>query len=199
MRCRCRPGQGELQEKRGVQVRKVLTIGAIGMLLVAATALVAGCGSSQAKQYMQQADQYITQVDTLGATMSNKMPQMFSSVNNPAGFTAAVAEVKKTTAQITENANKARAEYEKIKGLKDAGGYADYADLQIAVIEIENQLTEMVNKFLDQATGIVNSPGGTPQQMTEAQNAFMQQVNEINAKLKTAQDAASKLRTEKGL
>lgn len=174
----------------------------VGVVLVVAIALAAGCGSGdtkQAQQYMKQGDTYMKQLDTLGNALSTEVQQVFSSVTNAATFNEAVTKVKASVTKISQTITKAQTEYKKINSLQGVEDYKKYADLQLVVLKLDEQLVTLINKFLDASVAIVNNPSGTPEQLTAAQQAFVTEVNAINEKLSTAQTAASKFKSEKNL
>jgi hypothetical protein len=189
-------------ESKGVLMKKLVSIGVVVVLLVAAVSLVAGCGGSgdtaKAKQYMQAGDVLMKQVETEGTQLSNTIQTAFSSVTDPASFSAAVQKSKAATAKVTSTAEKAKAEYEKINSLSGVSDYKKYADLQISAMNTIVELSSEVNKFLDQAVSIVNS-GGSTEQLTAAQNAFTTQITSLSTKITKDQAAAAKLKTDKKL
>ena len=180
-------------------MKKVWSAVVVVIVLAAMVALMAVCGNSQAKLYVQQANEIMTRVDSLGTALSGKISHAFSSVTSPAAFQTAVQNVKTATAELTDTANKAKAEYEKAKSESGAGDYGKYADLQLKVIALEIQLSDQINKFLDQALAIVNDPAGSTAQLTAAQDAFMKEADQLNKELTAANDAATKFKTQKNL
>jgi hypothetical protein len=171
------------------------------VLLGAVLALAAGCGSdnAQAKQDTQQAEKLLNQVDTQGSALGNEITQVFSSVTSPASFNTAVTQVKATVSKITATVKQAQAKFQAVKSSASAGAYAKYADLQLKVLSYEDQLAAAVSTFLDQAAAIVNSPTGTPQQLTDLQTAFTTKVNDLGAKVSEAQKAATDYKTKNNL
>lgn len=182
---------------------KRLTATAIVLvLLVALTALATGCGSGdtkQAQEYMKAGDALMKELDTQGNALSSEVSSVFASVTSAATFSEAVAKVKASTAKISDTIKKAEAEYKKINGLQGVEDYKKYADLQLVVLKLDEELVTMINSFLDEATAIVSSPTGTPEQLTAAQEKFVTEVNAVNEKLTKAQKAASTFKSENDL
>jgi hypothetical protein len=182
-------------------MKRLVTSGIIAMLLVAVIACVSGCGgdTKQAQQYMKAGDAQMAQVETKANELSAQVGAAFTDITSPAAFSAAVAKVKSLADEITAEAQKAKAEYEKIKPLKGVPDYKKYAALQILIVDTEEELMKRMNAFLDQSAAIVSSGTGSTEQLTALQQSFQADIDKLTNAIGKAEEQANKLKSDKNL
>ena len=181
----------------------VVALALCAVIVVAAS----GCGgdTAKAKQDMQQGDKMVQNLDAKGKELSKSINDFFGKLAqdvstgktiDPNTFAQETKKLQGELTAYTKEANKAKAEYKKIKGLKGVPDYVAYADLMISVINRSNKEIDALVSFLGKTSQSVTA--GTfdaAQFSTEVSNLnadVQKQGQTVNAELKKAQDLKTK-------
>ena len=180
-------------------MKKCVTLALVIMLVAIVALLLPGCGgdTKQAKQYMQQGDKLVQQLQEELNTWLGAVTSSMSNVSDQAAFDAALNKLKASAASLSKTAGEAKAEFEKIKGLKGVDDYVKYADLQIAALETVQEFVTKTNSFLDQVAAIVKS--GDITALTSAGKTYEDEMNKLGEEISKRSAEAQKLKADKNL
>ncbi|MFW6113733.1 MAG: hypothetical protein ACOC78_02285 [Actinomycetota bacterium] len=183
-------------------MKRFLTITAGLILVVAMLSLLTGCGSdatSEAKEYMQAGDSMVSDIEGEAEKLMNDMSEAFYEVTDLESFTDAVDEVKSRTAELSENADEALAEYEKMEGLEDVENYKEYAELRIESGTIYKQMLQAIDSFLDRMLAEVESGAPDEEAINEIAQLFQEEMGTLSSQMEGIENAAEELKEEENL
>jgi valyl-tRNA synthetase len=133
--------------------RYLISIVALVLVGVLAFAL-AGCGGGSeatAKEYMENGDEIIDGLEEESEDLESVLNTVFTelstgNVTSSEVVNGMIDDLDKTSADALKEAEKAKAEFEKILDLEGVDDYKEYAELRIAVIDgIESLIKETGN------------------------------------------------------
>lgn len=128
------------------------------LILAAAIApVLVGCGgsdTSKAHEYMKKGDELLTGMNTEGTKLEEEVTKLITTYSagmntEPAGVKAAVKEIEDLMAGLETKEKEAKADYEKILGLKGVPDYVEYANLRIEGIDKSSSINALINQMLD--------------------------------------------------
>ncbi len=176
-----------------------MTVALVAVLVGALSTLLVGCGgdAKQAKQYMEQGDKLAQQLQQEAQQWQTDVTASMKDVSDKAKYAAAIDKAKSSANELSRTAGEAKAEFQKIKGLKGVDNYVKYADLQIEALDKFQQLIRITNSFFDQVVAMVNA--GDIGGITNAQTAYENQVNALGAEIGKLDEEAQKLKADENL
>ncbi|MDY6795435.1 MAG: hypothetical protein SWK76_09195 [Actinomycetota bacterium] len=183
-------------------MKRYMTIIALLALVTITLSFVAGCGNdnkTEAKKIMEEADAIISQIEADMEELLANMSETFYNVSDMDSLTTAVDETKDATAELSDKADEAAAEYEKINDLEGVEDYQEYADLQIMSGDIFKDMLDTIDEFLDEMMEAVESGAVDEETMTEIAESFQAELTERGMLMDEAETAAEELKEDKNL
>ena len=173
-------------------MRKYTVLTVCLALVAAAAIIISGCGgnTSQAKQYMKQGDQLLTQVESKANKFQTVVQQGLGRLTDP----ATIQQIKDSEKSVDTTAQQARAAYAKIKSLKGVPDYVEYADLRVQLIDTLSKSFVTLNTFLDQTAA-----AKTVADQQAALQAFQKDYPALSDKMVKLEEQGNKLQTDKDL
>jgi expansin (peptidoglycan-binding protein) len=176
----------------------VLVMGCL--LAVAVIVALPGCGGGdtrQAKQYMQSGDDAVNKLNAQSSQWQSQATTALSSAGDPAANVASLEQVKASMTGISTAVAAAKAEYQKIKGLKGVDDYVRYAAMRVEALDLVQQLLDKANELFDKRIAMESS--GDRSGADAAQQSFSEDVQSITARITKLDEEAQKLQSEKNL
>lgn len=189
-------------------------IGVVALLVIAAVVLILvfvvfkGNDTAKAKEYMKKADSMLIAVEKKGKDISDSLSALgdemsAGTIASSQDYNAKAETIKSDISSAESDAEDAKTEYEKIKGLKGVEDYKKYAlvridetDIGMEMLKVEEELIDYTGEFL------VSVEAGTTTDFTEYLNKAKESVTnmtEIGKKLVSTSEKASSLKEDKNL
>jgi len=180
-------------------VKKLIIVILIVMIGAGMLALVAGCGTDtkQAQQYINAGDEIVKKFQSAAQPWENEISAAQAAVSDPAQFSADVAKAKAAAGNLPRIIDEAKAEYEKIKGLKGVDDYARYASLEIEALDKIKQVIQKTNNYFDQMIALNNSSNTTGNEVVLKQ--YQDDITRLNDSAANLDRQAQKLKAGKNL
>lgn len=189
----------EMRWPGGISVKKLIIVILIVMIGAGMLALVAGCGTDtkQAQQYINAGDEIVKKFQSAAQPWENEISAAQAAVSDPAQFSADVAKAKAAAGNLPRIIDEAKAEYEKIKGLKGVDDYARYASLEIEALDKIKQVIQKTNNYFDQMIALNNSSNTTGNEVVLKQ--YQDDITRLNDSAANLDRQAQKLKAGKNL
>ena len=183
----------------GMSVKKLIIVILTVMIGASMLALLAGCGTDtkQAQQYLNAGDVIIKKFQSAAQPWENEINAVQAAVSDPAQFSADVAKARAAAGNLPRIIDEAKAEYAKIKGLKDVDNYARYASLEIEALDKIKQVIQKTNNYFDQMIAQNNSSNATGNEAVLKQ--YQDEITKLNDSAANLDQQAQKLKVDKNL
>lgn len=191
-------------------MRRYLVVAlALGLVLAMVVSLT-GCGGdeSKAKEYVQKGDQIIDGIESETEELAGQLETIFTElasgeVSSSATVDKMVSDLEGASENALKEAQKAKAEFEKVADLDGVEKYQEYAKLRIDVIDGVTELIEETVKYLE-GLGKVLAAAEAGQAVDIAQvekdaTAFFTKMMSIQEKTTEQGDEADELKSELNL
>ncbi len=178
-------------------MRKILVLACIMLLLVPAVVLV-GCGggdTGQAKQYVKQGDQLANERGSKNTELLDAWRTVRQATDSAAKATA-WEQAESIYSEVQALVQKEKAEYAKIKGLKDVEDYAKYAELKIQELNAFDEMLKVTNDFL---LKLNNNGFGSQQELEAANQKYQAEAQKLQEENEQANKEAEQLKKDKNL
>lgn len=146
----------------------------IVLALTVAVLLSAGCGggpTAQAKDLATKAKSLETEVSQATSDLGKELAALFAAVNSgvpdKSKFQSSDEEIRAQVDSALKSLESMKLDYDGIKKIKGAEAYAEWADLQLQVLDLTRQSMDSITRFLDQVGQMYSS--GAPDQAALAQ------------------------------
>ncbi|MBK5092147.1 MAG: zinc ribbon domain-containing protein [Actinobacteria bacterium] len=191
-----------------------IIIGVVALLVVVAVVLVLvlvvfkGDDTAKAKDYMKKADGMLKAVEKKGSDISDSLSALgdemsAGTIASSQDYNAKAGTIKSDISSAESDAEDAKREYEKIKGLKGVEDYKKYASLRIEEIDAGVELLKAEEELIDFTGEFLSSvEAGTTTDFTEYMNKaeeYTSNMMEIGKKLESASEEANNLKEDKNL
>ena len=189
-------------------------IGVVALLVIVAVVLVLvfvvfkGNDTAKAKEYMKKANGMLEAVEKKGSDISDSLSALgdemsAGTIASSQDYNAKAETIKSDISSAQSDAEDAKTEYEKIKGLKGVEDYKKYAlvrieetDIGMEMLKAEEELIDFTGEFL------VSVEAGTTTDFTEYLNKAKESatnMTELGKKLVSTSEKASSLKEDKNL
>lgn len=183
-------------------MKRSLAVAAVLLFAAALLSLIAGCGdgvTAEAKEYMQEGDRIVSELEAETDDLMAEMSEIFYQVSDMESFMDAVDEVKSTTADLRDRAEEAMAAYEKIEALEGVEDYKDYAFNRIGSAFFYQEMLNTIDAFLDEMAAAVEAGTVDEDTLSEIAGSFESQMAELAAELDNTERLAEEIKEEKNL
>lgn len=183
-------------------MKRSLTITVGLLLIITMLALLAGCGggnSAEAKEYMQEGDRLVSEIESESEDLMAEISQVFYQVADMESFMEAVDVAKSITAELSDKADEAIAQFEKIEALEGVEDYKDYAFYKIGSAFFFQEMLKTIDAFLDEMVQAVESGTVDEDTLNEIAQSFQDEITQLSSELDETERLAEELKEEKGL
>lgn len=187
----------------------LFTLIAIALMAITPLPLV-GCGSDRdrARGYVENGNAILAGVQSRYGGTGDRVDKIFDEVSgsmdsgknpDPAAFEKSVREIKKELKDEAKEAERSRAEFEKVDGLAGVGGYRKYAGLRVSVIELFLRGAETLEGYLDGAIEMVLSEEHDPALILGSADELSAEMEKLGVNAASLEESARKLKKEQRL
>lgn len=179
---------------------KKLAVVMVILVVFAGAALVAGCGggdTKQAQQYMKAGDDLYEQLATDSNELASKVTTAFADVTDPAKLQGAVDELNKFLDGMDAKADKATAEYDKIKPLQGVPDYVRYADMQTELMVLIKKATAQLKSVMNEVA--LAATAGDTAKLQSIQSTFEPDFTKLSEEISKLEEESSKFKSDKNL
>ncbi len=188
-------------KRRSLLVISLLLVGTMALFL-----LLPGCGGDKgkAKEYMEKGDETIEGLESTSATLESDIDELINGLiageSGASEFKSGADEVISNIDGLVTESKKAKAEYEKISGLKGVDDYEEYADLRIEAIDNAGVMMTKLKELLSNLQDLVQEgqPVDQTALMTEI-TKWSEENQELVEEGVDLSEKADKLKTDKNL
>jgi uncharacterized short protein YbdD (DUF466 family) len=179
-------------------MKRAIISGLVSLLVLAAVTAAAGCGGGDAEQ----AQKYMEQGDKLAAGIGNKSEETDSTWKalqentDPALRGAAWEQFQSVNSVERVLLQRAKAEYQKINGLKGVNDYVKYVELKSLALDAQEQMMKATDDFFEKA---YNNRFGSQQELEAALRKFQAEVKDLQEEKDRAAEEAEQFKKEKNL
>lgn len=185
---------------KGYTMKNTLVLVMACLIAVSMALVLPGCGRSdtkQARKYMQAGDDAVSKLNTQFSQWQSQATTALSSTGDPAAKVASIEQTKASLGTLSSAVTGAKAEYQKILGLKGVADYVKYAGIRIEALDLVQQLLDKTNELFDKLIAMESS--GDMSGAEAAQQSASNDVQSITAKISKLDEEAQKLQSEKNL
>ena len=183
-------------------MKRPLTITVGLLLIITMLALLAGCGGSEsakAKEYMQEGDRLVSEIESESEDLMSEMSQAFYQVADIDSFLLAVDETKSITAELSDKTDEAIAQFEKIEALEGVEDYKDYAFYKIGSAFFFQEILKTIDTFLDEMVQAVESGTVDEDTLNQIVQTFQDEIAQLGSELDETERMAEEVKEEKNL
>jgi hypothetical protein len=185
---------------RGEPVRKSIMTLLSFLLALSLAAALSGCAGgdvSQAQKYARSGDAAVARLNSQIDAWQARASAAVAQTADPASAKAAFEDVKASMASIPGTVSSARAEYEKIKGLKGVSNYAKYAELRIEALDLVAELLGRADQLFNRLAAMASA--GDLSGASSVQQSFSSDVQSVTEKISALDEQARKLASDRHL